>query len=70
MSDSRAKKYVEEHGKSSWEVDALPPPELGKLIRAELDQLVDKDLMDKIIKQEETDKAFLRDVVSKNKGLQ
>lgn len=70
MSDSRAKKYVEEHGKSSWEVDALPPPELGKLIRAELDQLVDRDMMDKIMRQEDADKAFLRSVVSKNKELQ
>ncbi len=70
MSDSRAKKYVEEHGKSSWEVDALPPPELGKLIRAELDQLVDRELMDKIMAQEDADKAYLRDVVSKNKELQ
>jgi len=29
MSDSRAGAYVEEHGESSWELDAIPPLELA-----------------------------------------
>lgn len=32
LSDSRAAKYVKKYGKSSWEVDALPPPVLTQII--------------------------------------
>ena len=62
MSDSRAEKYVKKHGVSSWEVDALPPVALTKIIREELTTLVDKAMMDKVIAQEEIDKNAIRDM--------
>lgn len=65
MSDSRAKDYVKKHGTSSWEVDALPPNELARLIRAAFRSVVDLELMDKVKEQEEKDKAELLKAVSK-----
>jgi len=62
MSDSRAAKYVDKHGTSSWEVDALPPAALSKIIRDELSSLVDRSLMDKIIEQENKDKQAVREM--------
>jgi hypothetical protein len=62
MSDSRAAKYVDKHGTSSWEVDALPPAALSKIIRDELSSLVDRSLMDKIIEQEDKDKQAVREM--------
>jgi hypothetical protein len=62
MSDSRAKGYVERHGTSSWEVDALPPAALSKIIREELSSLVDREMMDKIVAQEEVDKRAVREM--------
>jgi len=62
MSDSRAAKYVDKHGTSSWEVDALPPAALSKIIRDELSSLVDRALMDKIIEQEDKDKQAVREM--------
>lgn len=62
MSDSRAAKYVDKHGTSSWEVDALPPAALSKIIRKELSSLVDMDMMSKIIAQENEDKKAVREM--------
>lgn len=66
VTDSRAAAYIEKHGNSSWEVDALPPNILAKLIRKELDLLVDKTMMNAIKEKEKRDKALLRETV---KGL-
>lgn len=67
MSDSRAEKYVNEHGYSSWEVDALPPNVLNKLIVKRLSALVDAGMMEKVKQQEEKDKKRLYQVVRKTK---
>ncbi len=61
MSDPRAEGYVAEYGDESWEVDALPPDVLSKIIREALDELVDREKMDAVIAQEELDKERLRD---------
>jgi hypothetical protein len=41
--DSRFKAYNEEHGESSWELDALEPASLVGLIRAVIEKLCDHD---------------------------
>src|SRR5262249_39564 len=64
VTDSRAPAYIEKHGTSSWEVDALPPNVLSQLIRTALGQLVDKDKMDAVIALEEADKKKLRDAAA------
>jgi hypothetical protein len=60
LSDPRASGYVAKHGDESWEVDALPPNVLRQLIEAELNALVDQDMMDAIMDREEEDKKELR----------
>ena len=65
MSDSRAQRYVEEHGRSSWEVDALPPETLRELITARLSLLVDAEERDRVTAQEETDRAALQKMAKK-----
>jgi hypothetical protein len=65
MTDSRAAGYVEKHGTSSWEVDALPPEILDRLIRSAFDAVVDRGLMDGVVAREERDKASLRRAVAK-----
>ena len=63
MTDSRARKYVEEHGQQSWEVDALPPEVLQELIRTAFEEVVDVDKMDAIKATEEREKKLLRRAV-------
>lgn len=63
ITDPRAEAYIAEHGNSSWEVDALPPQVLTRVIRQELDALVDMEMMDEVKAQEERDKELLRAAV-------
>lgn len=63
MSDSRAEKYVAEYGDSSWEVDALPPEVLTKIITDALDEILDPDVTAEVLKREESDKARLREAL-------
>lgn len=61
VSDSRAKAYIEKYGDSSWEVDALPPQVLAKIIRTALIDVTDMDAMESVKAQEKLDKKRLRD---------
>lgn len=63
MTDSRASSYVDKHGNESWEVDAIPPEELARIIRSSLDALVDKPKMERVKRREEQDKKRLREAV-------
>jgi hypothetical protein len=65
VSDPRAAGYIEAHGTSSWEVDALPPDVLADLIREAFEDVIDRDLMDEILAREESDKKRLRAAVAK-----
>lgn len=48
ITDSRAAKYIEEHGDSSWEVDALDPSVLVQLIEDEIEKYLDTDRMERV----------------------
>lgn len=63
ITDPRAKDYIAKYGNKSWEVDALPPPVLTRLIRAAFAKHVDKDKLAAIKAQEEADKDRLRAAV-------
>lgn len=60
MADPRAEKYIAKYGRSSWEVDALPPRVLKQIIEGEIAKLLNRPLMDAIIAREEEDKELLR----------
>ncbi len=57
VTDSRAGKYIELHGTSSWELDALEPTVLAGLIRDEVYAVRDVDLLEArlAIQQQEQD---------------
>jgi len=65
MSDSRAPEYVAKHGESCWEVDALPPPVLQRLIRAAIRCHVDAKKMKAVIARETNHKLRLRDAAAR-----
>lgn len=65
MSDPRAEAYVREHGAESWEVDALPPEVLTRLIRDAVSAIIDDAKMEDVKNQEELDKDDLRKAVEK-----
>lgn len=59
MSDSRAAAYVAKHGRSSWEVDALPPEVLSQVVRDSFAGVLNVELMQKVIAREKIDTARL-----------
>ncbi len=65
MTDPRAGAYIAEHGDQSWEVDALPPNELARIIRAAFSEVIDRKAMDAVIAQEKVDKKDLERAVRK-----
>lgn len=43
ITDSRAAEYIAEHGRVSWEVDALEPAVLSDLIKRHIEDIIDTD---------------------------
>lgn len=58
-SDTRAWKYIESWGRESWEVDAMPPEALQKLIDDSIKKYLDISKMDSVIAQEDNDKETI-----------
>lgn len=55
LSDPRAKWYVSNFGRTSWEVDALPPDVMIDLVDSKIREYVDEGKMNKVKKQESED---------------
>lgn len=58
--DSRATGYVERFGRTSWELDALDPRTLDRLITSELETLIDADLWETTKAEEQERRAVLK----------
>ena len=52
ISDSRAKEYINRFGTESWELDALEPSLLKKLIQEEITSLIDFDIWEETEQQQ------------------
>lgn len=59
VTDSRAPAYIEQFGYDSWELDALDPRILDKLVRKHINHYVDDDLMSEAIEQQEEERQVL-----------
>jgi len=59
VTDSRAKKYIAEFGTKSWELDALPPKELDRIIRQKIRSLRDDDIWEASVERQNKGRAAL-----------
>lgn len=59
VTDSRAADYIERFGDTSWELDALEPSELDRLISNELLSLIDPDIWEDTEREEEERRQVL-----------
>lgn len=57
--DARFTTYAEEHGDESWELDALDPPVIERLIQDALDQIIDRSKWDQSAETEDQNKGTL-----------
>lgn len=60
ITDSRFKKYEEEFGDESWELDALNPVMLVDLVRTKIESYCNKTQMNRIIAEEEEEQLELQ----------
>ena len=58
-SDSRAKKFIEKHGTTAYELDALHPEQLKTLVRESIMQFTDMTAYDQNRDQEQDDRTFI-----------
>lgn len=65
ITDSRSDAYIAEHGRVSWEVDALPPNVLNKLLDDSITQYLDVKKYNKIVKKEAKQKAEIKLFIDK-----
>ena len=63
ITDPRARKYIYEHGSESWELDALKPNVLEEIVRKNVENYIDLDLFELMIKREKEDKEKLRKII-------
>lgn len=61
VSDPRAKWYIRQHGNVSWEVDAMKPQVMRKIVEKEILQHIDIDKYDSWIEKETNEKQALKD---------
>lgn len=63
--DSRTKWYVEQfETEDCWELDALAPQTVDKIIRAHVEPLIDRPAWDKTLAQEEEHRTVLSEIIS------
>ena len=62
ITDSRCGKYIDQYGEESWELDALEPQMLTKLITNEVTALRDDAIYQAICDREEAEKRELQTV--------
>lgn len=62
ITDSRCRKYIDQYGEESWELDALEPQMLTKLITNEVTALRDDAIYQAICDREEAEKRELQTV--------
>ena len=65
LSDSRAPDYVQRFGRSSWELDALPPADLDALIEKHVQVHLDLELYQEEEQVEDAQRRYLGQVSSK-----
>jgi hypothetical protein len=51
-SDSRYESYAKKFGESSWELDAVEPATLAGLVRDQIEELIEFERWDKVVKRE------------------
>lgn len=62
LTDSRASGYIEDYGYECWELDALEPMVISKLIKTNVERYRDNALYQRVLKREKQEKALLTDI--------
>ncbi len=67
LTDARAAAYIAEFGNESWELDALPPRELNRLVETSINSNIDRELMNEVIRKENNERERVRIAIEKSR---
>lgn len=67
INDPRAKAYIEKFGDRSWELDALPPRELNRIVEQAINKFTDRKLLDAAITREDAERTRVRAAIEKSR---
>ena len=67
VTDPRAKGYIREFGESSWELDAIEPNALAKLVKDAVYSIRDADAWETAVNREDAMRAELESMAAKSK---
>lgn len=65
ITDSRAEEYIRRFGTKSWELDALKPQVIDKLLTKEISQLIDLDVWKETREEQDGKRFYLGEVYSR-----
>jgi len=68
LTDTRADDYVRKFGESSWELDAIEPRRLAKLVEDAIRDLMDKPLFDRLEREMMLNRSTLKALVAEHYG--
>jgi hypothetical protein len=63
ITDTRATEYIKQYGAESWELDALEPAELDRLIRKQIEIYLDRKKYDRAKRKEERERAKIQKII-------
>lgn len=67
LTDSRAKEYIKNYGRSCWELDALEPRVIDRLIRDEVRQYIDADLWTKQAQLQQQERERIQEIARRER---
>lgn len=67
ITDPRAKDYIRQFGSVSWEVDALKPKVMERIVRTAIEEVIDMDRYAEIVAQENKEKGKITDIINELK---
>jgi len=69
ITDPRAKEYIAKHGPTSWEVDALPPEALHRILENIILENINTDTYDEVLRMEQAHIEWLKGILPKTEKL-
>jgi len=65
MTDPRAKGYIEQFGAVSWEVDALKPDVMAKIVEKAIIENIDIEIYKEVLERESQEKGTINEIINK-----
>lgn len=65
LTDCRATNYIRQHGKMSWELDALSPKVIAALIDDQVESLIEKEVWEESVKRETANREVMQQIVNR-----